>query len=195
MDTTSASPRPLGLRFATDFANTDWARTGGETEPHGAPAAWRELCAAHGDPELGEREAEAGALAAVAAELLAVFAESDPQLAATRVNAALRAHPGPSELAQLPDGRWVTRPALPRDASAAVAARVLISSALAQWFAERGRCAWGRCAAADCGRAFIDEGRRTPQRFCSQSCATRTRVAAHRAAQRGAGSGSGRPAS
>ncbi|WP_231608091.1 CGNR zinc finger domain-containing protein [Streptacidiphilus albus] len=42
-------------------------------------------------------------------------------------------------------------------------------------------CAWGRCAAADCDHFFVDTGRRSPQRFCTPRCATRVRVAAHRA--------------
>ncbi|MGW4117775.1 CGNR zinc finger domain-containing protein [Nocardia sp. NPDC004711] len=42
------------------------------------------------------------------------------------------------------------------------------------------RCAWGRCAATDCGRFFIDTGRRQRQKYCGTTCATRTRVAAHR---------------
>ncbi|MEV4612729.1 CGNR zinc finger domain-containing protein [Kitasatospora sp. NPDC049258] len=53
--------------------------------------------------------------------------------------------------------------------------------ALALRLGDRGRCAWGRCAAPDCRRYFIDTGRRTPQRYCTPRCATRVRVASHRA--------------
>jgi predicted RNA-binding Zn ribbon-like protein len=37
------------------------------------------------------------------------------------------------------------------------------------------------CAADGCNRAFLDESRNHSQRFCCQSCATRTRVNAYRA--------------
>ncbi|MEV7779470.1 CGNR zinc finger domain-containing protein [Kitasatospora sp. NPDC088351] len=55
------------------------------------------------------------------------------------------------------------------------------TAALALWLGERGGCAWGRCAAPGCARYFIDTGRRAPQRYCTPRCATRVRVAAHRA--------------
>lgn len=41
------------------------------------------------------------------------------------------------------------------------------------------------CAAQGCQRAFVDESRNHSQRFCSASCATRTRVNAYRARQGG----------
>jgi predicted RNA-binding Zn ribbon-like protein len=41
------------------------------------------------------------------------------------------------------------------------------------------------CAAADCGRAFIDESRNHTQRYCTSTCATRVRVTAHRARRTG----------
>ncbi|MFJ6622682.1 CGNR zinc finger domain-containing protein [Kitasatospora sp. NPDC091335] len=44
-----------------------------------------------------------------------------------------------------------------------------------------GRPLSGRCAAPGCERFFVDTGRRTPQRYCTPRCATRVRVAAHRA--------------
>lgn len=52
--------------------------------------------------------------------------------------------------------------------------------ALAQLLGERGRLAWGECAAPGCGALFLDAGPGSPRRFCSPTCATRTRVAAHR---------------
>ena len=39
---------------------------------------------------------------------------------------------------------------------------------------------WGRCAATGCRRPFLDRGRRSPQQFCSSTCATRERVRRHR---------------
>jgi hypothetical protein len=42
----------------------------------------------------------------------------------------------------------------------------------------------GRCAAAGCARYFVDDSRNRSRRYCSNSCASRTTVSAHRARQR-----------
>jgi hypothetical protein len=39
----------------------------------------------------------------------------------------------------------------------------------------------GRCAATSCGNYFVDQSRNRTRRFCSNTCASRTTVAAHRA--------------
>jgi hypothetical protein len=62
---------------------------------------------------------------------------------------------------------------------------------LALLVAEHGAGVLGRCAAGDCQRALLRTGSGPPRRFCSTTCASRTRVAAHRAGRQGRG---GRPA-
>jgi len=57
--------------------------------------------------------------------------------------------------------------------------------ALAQLLSERGRIAWGACAAPGCGRFFLDTGPGSARRYCSTTCATRARVAEHRAKKAG----------
>jgi hypothetical protein len=42
----------------------------------------------------------------------------------------------------------------------------------------------GRCQAAGCPRFFVDQSRNRSRRFCSNACASRTTVAAHRARTR-----------
>lgn len=54
------------------------------------------------------------------------------------------------------------------------------SLALARLLADRGRVAWGKCAAAHCGTLFLDDGPGSPRRYCSPACSTRARVTAHR---------------
>ncbi|MFE0464026.1 CGNR zinc finger domain-containing protein [Kitasatospora sp. NPDC058965] len=44
----------------------------------------------------------------------------------------------------------------------------------------------GRCHAADCERLYVDDSRNRTRRFCSNACASRTTVAAHRARRRAA---------
>lgn len=168
--------RPLGLRFIVAVTNEPW-------QDHDAARTaerWATLCAEHGDPGLGAAVTHGPALHDAVAEIRALFSETAPYAAARTLNAALAAAGCPPELVQLPDGRWATSPSLPSDAPAATVYGTLAAAALADWFAERGRPAWGHCAAARCDQVFLDEGRRAPQRFCSPSCATRTRVAAHR---------------
>jgi len=45
----------------------------------------------------------------------------------------------------------------------------------------------GRCRAQRCPRFFVDQSRNRSRRFCSNTCASRTTVAAHRARQRPGG--------
>lgn len=52
--------------------------------------------------------------------------------------------------------------------------------ALAVLLADHQRVPGGLCAAARCGRPFLDVGGGSPRRYCSTRCATRERVAAHR---------------
>lgn len=42
----------------------------------------------------------------------------------------------------------------------------------------------GRCAAEGCGNFFVDQSRNRTRRFCGNTCASRTTVAAYRARQR-----------
>ncbi|WP_407647073.1 CGNR zinc finger domain-containing protein [Actinacidiphila soli] len=42
----------------------------------------------------------------------------------------------------------------------------------------------GRCWAAGCPRFSVDQSRNRSRRFCGNTCASRTTVAAHRARQR-----------
>ena len=42
----------------------------------------------------------------------------------------------------------------------------------------------GRCRADGCARFYVDESRNRSRRFCSNACASRTTVAAHRARRR-----------
>jgi hypothetical protein len=45
----------------------------------------------------------------------------------------------------------------------------------------------GQCHAAGCGRFYVDDSRNRTRRFCSNACASRTTVAAHRARRKAAG--------
>ncbi len=161
--------QPLGLHFVIDVVNAP-----------SAAASWSKLSETHGDDAFGRLHVSAGELDHAVSQVRRVLATHDPREAAAALNALLATGAAPPELAELADGRWALRPSLEENAPAAAAFLSTAAFALATWLAERGRCAWGICAAEGCERAFVDEGRRAPQRFCSTACATRTRVAAHR---------------
>lgn len=168
-DAATDRERPFGLRFLQDALNTPLSAR-----------ALRELASAHGDPRFGERPFDAENWSSAAQRLHEVFAESDAERASALLNSALASSAACTELIPLDDGRWALRPAIAADAPAHDALMTVGAFALAAWLADRGRCAWGVCAADGCERVFVDEGRRHPQRFCSSTCATRTRVAAYR---------------
>nr|WP_202453608.1 CGNR zinc finger domain-containing protein [Streptomyces sp. SID4913] len=56
--------------------------------------------------------------------------------------------------------------------------------ALAQIISENGRATWGECAAPNCANLYLGTGPGAAQRYCSTTCASRTRVAAHRRRKR-----------
>ncbi|MEV0285822.1 MULTISPECIES: CGNR zinc finger domain-containing protein [unclassified Kribbella] len=56
---------------------------------------------------------------------------------------------------------------------------------LASFAAAHGFDAIGTCAAVDCERVYVNAAERRPRRFCSPTCASRTRVASYRARKAG----------
>jgi predicted RNA-binding Zn ribbon-like protein len=128
-------------------------------------------------------EADVEPLHALADRLRGVFAAPDLEAAAARLNQLL----GDSVAAP-----WITRhggvpPHLhfaPPDAT--LVDRVAASTAmgLAVVLCDYGEERLGMCAAADCEDVFIDTSRNAQRRYCSQGCANRSNVAAHRARKR-----------
>jgi len=58
---------------------------------------------------------------------------------------------------------------------------------LAVWVCEYGSARFGVCADQRCGNVYLDTSSNNCRRFCSERCATRSHVAAHRARKRAAG--------
>ena len=58
---------------------------------------------------------------------------------------------------------------------------------LAVWLCEYGSSRFGVCADDRCGNVYLDTSSNCCRRFCSERCATRSHVAAHRARKRAAG--------
>jgi predicted RNA-binding Zn ribbon-like protein len=57
---------------------------------------------------------------------------------------------------------------------------------LAVWLCEYGSSRFGICADDRCGNVYLDTSSNCCRRFCSERCATRSHVAAHRARKRAA---------
>jgi predicted RNA-binding Zn ribbon-like protein len=57
---------------------------------------------------------------------------------------------------------------------------------LSVWLCEYGSARFGICADARCGNVYLDTSSNNCRRFCSDRCATRSHVAAHRARKRAA---------
>jgi predicted RNA-binding Zn ribbon-like protein len=57
---------------------------------------------------------------------------------------------------------------------------------LAVWLCESGSSRFGVCADERCGNVYLDTSSNSCRRFCSERCATRSHVAAHRARKRAA---------
>jgi len=156
-----------------------------------SPAAlagpFADVLRATGEPgPLDGIEAETGALAAVLAELHAIFAAPDPAQAAQLLNAGLARHTAPLRLVDEAGAAWHLHAEPPGDDSWAAWFAATSLVALAVHFAERGAPAWGVCAAHDCGRVYVRTGPGRPRTTCSPSCATRHRQAELRARRRAA---------
>jgi predicted RNA-binding Zn ribbon-like protein len=57
---------------------------------------------------------------------------------------------------------------------------------LSVWLCEYGSVRFGICADERCGNVYLDTSSNNCRRFCSERCATRSHVAAHRARKRAA---------
>ncbi|HEX7744696.1 MAG TPA: CGNR zinc finger domain-containing protein, partial [Micromonosporaceae bacterium] len=69
---------------------------------------------------------------------------------------------------------------------ATVSAEYLAGAAwgLSVWLCEYGSARFGVCADERCGNVYLDTSSNCCRRFCSERCATRSHVAAHRARKR-----------
>jgi predicted RNA-binding Zn ribbon-like protein len=143
----------------------------------------REVLLAHGEPEPIEISDEGLAdLRAAATELRDVFTAASTAEAAERINLILARHAHPPRLTTH-DGQTGWHLHIDSHDDAPWGEWLITSSclALAVLLAERGAPPAGMCASPSCGKPFANTGRGSPRRYCSGTCATRERVAAHRA--------------
>lgn len=153
-------------------------------EPELSREALAKLLVRHGEKagdvtEAGFPEADARALRTAALRLGKVLAERDTDRAAAAVNELLAEHAAAPRLSRHDGHGWHLH--VHRE-QAGLAGWFLASGALALagLLSEHGRAPWGECGAPGCRRLFLGTGPGAPQRYCSQACATRVRVAEHR---------------
>jgi predicted RNA-binding Zn ribbon-like protein len=101
------------------------------------------------------------------------------------LNALLEAYPVQPRISGHQGGTWhmhVTGRA------SSVSAEYLAGAVwgLAVWLCEHGSSRFGVCADDRCGNVYLDTSSNCCRRFCSERCATRSHVAAHRARKRAA---------
>lgn len=152
--------------------------------PDTGVAAVEGVLRAHGEPDVHLSAQDLAKLREAARELREVFAASDVTEAASVLNRLFARYAGPPRLTDheddygwhlhidaADDGPWD---------------RWLVTSSalgLATLLADRQGPPGGLCASQPCGNPFAHLGGGSPRRYCSPRCATRERVAAHRAAQ------------
>ncbi len=144
--------------------------------------ALREVLLAHGENEsLTITEDDVEPLRRAAQKLRPVFDADDLGTATVLLNQLLARHTQRLRLTAHDGAAWHLH--LDRDDDGPIGEWFLASACLAMavliW--DRQELPGGVCAATGCDQVFLAVGNGPDQRYCSRRCATRERVAAHRA--------------
>ncbi|GAA2504828.1 CGNR zinc finger domain-containing protein [Winogradskya humida] len=105
--------------------------------------------------------------------------------AVTELNSLLEAYPVQPRISGHDAGDWHMHVT---GRGALVSAEYLAGAVwgLSVWLCEYGSARFGICADERCGNVYLDTSSNNCRRFCSERCATRSHVAAHRARKRAA---------
>ncbi|WP_067508786.1 CGNR zinc finger domain-containing protein [Actinoplanes sp. TFC3] len=103
----------------------------------------------------------------------------------TELNSLLEAYPVQPRISGHDAGDWHMHVT---GRGASVGAEYLAGAVwgLSVWLCEYGSARFGICADERCGNVYLDTSSNNCRRFCSERCATRSHVAAHRARKRAA---------
>jgi len=105
--------------------------------------------------------------------------------AVTALNALLEAHPVQPRISGHEVEEWHMH-VTGRGSSVSAEHMAGAVWGLAVWLCEYGSARFGVCADDRCGNVYLDTSSNCCRRFCSERCATRSHVAAHRARKRAA---------
>jgi len=174
------------IQFAADLANTGPLPFGETWEDLETVDDLRSFLLESGFKELaddGLTEADLEAFRGLRAQLVDVFLAKDEKVAASRVNEIL------GECHSIPrltdhDGAPLHLHYAAPNATRAQRAGAASAMGLALVLVEDGLNRFGVCASDDCIDIFVDTSKNSCRRFCSDKCANRTAVAAHRARAR-----------
>jgi predicted RNA-binding Zn ribbon-like protein len=105
--------------------------------------------------------------------------------AVNELNTLLEAHPVHPRISGHEFGNWHIHVT---SRGSAVSAEYLAGAVwgLSVWLCEYGSARFGVCADDRCGNVYLDTSSNNCRRFCSERCATRSHVAAHRARKKAA---------
>lgn len=134
------------------------------------------------DRDFGQRlvTEDLPALAALADDLAPLFAATDVEHAVELLNDRL-ARTAVAPRVSMHGDRGPHLHVEPEGAGAVLRLRANCLMGVAAVLCDGGRLRLGTCDATDCDRVWLDTSRNARRRFCSDRCATRTHVAAHRA--------------
>ena len=173
---------------AADILAVLLPRAGNRLSPGSAAerAALIEVLLAHGEPApIQMSAAQLDSLRQAARELREVFTAADAATAAARINSLLAGSAHPPRLTTHGGASgWHLHVDSHDDAPEAEWFLTSSCLALAVLLADRQALPAGICQSPSCARPFVNVGRGSPRRYCSSTCGTRERVAAHRRAGR-----------
>jgi predicted RNA-binding Zn ribbon-like protein len=168
------------IRIATDLVNSDL----GGVETLATPDELRRFLLDHAEPEpVDVTDVELAEIHQLRHRLRAVYGAADDHTAARVLNELFAAHATRPYLSEHDETPWHVH-VTSMDADWAEWMAATTAMGLAMVVAGHGFDALRRCRADNCERVFVTTTTRRTRRFCSSTCATRTRVSSHRARQR-----------
>lgn len=167
--------------LAEDLVNTRGSISGADYMPD-LPSL-REFLAGHGlRPPKTLSEADLKELARARDRLKEVFFAPDEEAAAALLNEILEDLGAAPRLVAA--GARLELQFAPEGAGTGRLVAIAAAMGLAQMLVDSGRSRLGICSAHDCADVFVDTSRNRSRRYCSESCSSRSNVAAFRARKR-----------
>ncbi|MFE5947468.1 CGNR zinc finger domain-containing protein [Streptomyces sp. NPDC056480] len=168
------------------------------TTPDLSRAALAELLARHGESpddltDAAFSDEDARELRDAADRMSGILTEADIDRAALALNRVLAEQASAPRLSRHDGHAWHLHIDHSDDAGWGNWLLASGALALAQILSEHGRVTWGACEASNCRNLYLGTGPGSPRRYCSATCASRARVAAHRRRTRQAAPTDGQP--